>query len=61
MPETKRVVLVEPGDVLLIGNVGDTSDLPAELFGEWADRIGIEITVFREAIDIDVLKAADRG
>ena len=61
MEEAKRVVLVEPGDVLLIGNVTDLDEETSAAIAKWAREIGLRIAVFPEAIDIDVLKAADGG
>lgn len=56
--EPKRVVLIEPGDVLLIGNIGEHATEDADAIGEWARDIGIRIALFAEAINIDTLKAA---
>ena len=60
MEQSKRIVLVEPGDVLIIGNTGELGKQTIEAIGTWADDIGIRVALFRAAVDLDVFKA-DRG
>lgn len=53
----RRVLLVKPGDILLIGNIGRDTVTPEQLIRP-ADRmreIGIETFWFSEDIDIDVV------
>lgn len=56
--ESKRVLLIEPGDVLLIGGIGhEVSPDVAQGLAKWASDIGVQVALFAEDIDIDVLKA----
>lgn len=57
-----RIVLVKPGDVLIIGNVGDLGEEgPARLEGALAEikrYVGLEkVLVFEADIDLGVLPA----
>jgi hypothetical protein len=56
--DTRHVLLVKPGDVLLIGNVGGLSD-PASLdgLGVALQEMGIRCFVFAD--DIDLGKVTD--
>lgn len=64
MAEEKRVVLVKPGDVLLISGVTLPTDeaghdvglVVAEFFRE---HCGIQVALFEDAITIDTAPAAD--
>lgn len=50
-----RVLLIKPGDVLLIGNVGgfvDPNEVSAAV-NALQDAVGVRIFVFSEDIDID--------
>jgi hypothetical protein len=55
--EERRVVLVKPGDMLLIGNARDVHDDPEALarLGDWFQAAGIRVAVFAGDIDIDLL------
>lgn len=61
MADETRVILVKPGDVLLVGNLG--SDVHAEALsraiGEFHERTGIMIYAFAADIDIDKIPAGD--
>lgn len=60
-PET-RAVLVKPGDLLLIGNVGiaTTDDHDVLAAGvEFFRRLGIDVVFFAEDIRIDLLPPGD--
>lgn len=55
MSDETRVVLIKPGDVLLIGNVGNTINLigAPKLLGDLKRVLGLEqIVVFEADIDI---------
>lgn len=53
-----RVLLIKPGDVLLIGNVGDLDPEGApEAAAAIQDAIGVRIVIFTEDIDIDKVPA----
>ena len=54
---TRHVVLAKPGDVLLLGNVGEdftpeTAHILREFFGE----AGIQVAIFTEDIDVGGLE-----
>ncbi|MFD6421045.1 hypothetical protein [Streptomyces sp. NPDC060198] len=54
----KRVVLVKPGDVLLIGNLGLSCDEALEgalALGEFLATLGISAALFDEDIDLDMV------
>lgn len=63
MTDEKRVLLLKPGDTLLIGNVGD---LPAEVFNEVTgalavlrEHVGVvDVVLFERDISIDSIPAA---
>ena len=52
MGEKKRVVLVEPGDVLLIGGVSPLTDETVRALGEFFAANDISVALFEEGIDI---------
>lgn len=53
-----RVLLIKPGDVLLIGNVGDVDLEEASASVEaLQDAIGVRIFIFTEDIEIDKVPA----
>lgn len=53
-----RVLLIKPGDVLLVGNVGDIDPEGASEAAEaFRDAIGVRIFLFTEDIDIDKVPA----
>ncbi|MFE5771434.1 hypothetical protein ACFQ7O_24075 [Streptomyces sp. NPDC056485] len=53
MSETRHVVLVKPGDVLLLGNVGEVSPEQAQALSQvLAKEMGIRVVVFTEDIDL---------
>lgn len=53
-----RVLLIKPGDVLLIGKVGDVDPEGAsEAAAAIQDAIGVRIVIFTEDIDIDKVPA----
>lgn len=53
-----RVLLIKPGDVLLIGNVGDVDPEGAsEAAAAIRDAIGVRVFMFTEDIDIDKVPA----
>lgn len=51
---TQRVVLVKPGDVLLIGNAGrlGAEEGDQEFLGELVKRLGIQVVIFEQDIEI---------
>jgi hypothetical protein len=60
--EERRVVLVKPGDLLLIGNApnvlsGDVDRPAMELF----ERLKIKVTIFADDIDLDLLPSGVTG
>lgn len=53
MSETRHVVLVKPGDVLLLGNVGEVSPEQAQALSQvLAKEMGIRVVVFTADIDL---------
>jgi hypothetical protein len=58
MAELRHVVLAKPGDILLIGNVGNSCELDAEdmqRIGQVIrDQFGIEVVCFEADIDMSV-------
>lgn len=56
MREGKRVVLVKPGDTLLIGNIPDITPEMAELLSDFFIRQKISVAVFASDIDVDLLE-----
>lgn len=59
MADETRVVLIKPGDILLIGNLGDYFDPDAvrSAISDLGDRIGVKVYAF--AADIDIAKIAE--
>lgn len=55
MDEVRHVVLVKPGDILLIGNVGLDDDEVHRILPELRDLLGIEVVLFESDIDISVV------
>lgn len=55
-----RVVLLKPGDVLAIGNVGtDITEAEAEAMARFRDAIGLRgVWIFPGDIQLDVIHAA---
>jgi hypothetical protein len=55
--EEQRVVLVKPGDMLLIGNARDAHEDREALarLGDWFQAAGIRVAVFANDIDLDLL------
>jgi hypothetical protein len=62
-PDEVRVVLLKPGDVLAIGNVGqDVSEADAEAMSRFLDAVGLRaVWVFPGDITLDVIHAATPG
>ncbi len=58
MADEKRVVLVKPGDILLIGNartvIRDLEDDVVAAMSDWFDKQGITVAVFEADISIDL-------
>lgn len=56
MAEVRHVLLVKPGDILLIGNVGglDVDDLHRAL-PALRDLLGVEVVLFESDIDVSVV------
>lgn len=50
-----RAVLVKPGDVLLIGNVGETDPDSLRGLNVFWEELGIRVAVFEGDIDIDAV------
>lgn len=55
----KRVVLVKPGDLLLIGNIGEMPPENIERMHDWFEQSGIRICVFAADISMDLLSGKD--
>lgn len=55
MDEVRHVVLVKPGDILLIGNVGLDADEVHRILPELRDLLGIEVVLFVSDIDMSVV------
>lgn len=56
-----RVLLIRPGDVLLIGNVGPIRDAKAAADAAQAikDVVGVRVVLFERDIDVDKLPGED--
>jgi hypothetical protein len=60
MPDETRVVLVKPGDVLLIGNVGLTVQSEVVSATQAISKIiGTRVVMFADDIDIALLSDGD--
>ncbi|MBM0275119.1 hypothetical protein [Micromonospora tarensis] len=60
MADEKRVVLVKPGDVLVIGNVGDHSLEDLQRAAEHLKQIGLAgVLLFAADIQLDALTPDD--
>jgi hypothetical protein len=58
--ETRHVVLVKPGDLLLLGNVGDISPEQAHALSQvLAKEMGIRVVVFAQDIDLAAVPHGD--
>lgn len=56
----RHVVLVKPGDMLLIGNCDLPDDESRQFIGEFFYERGITVCMFSQDIDIDLLPDGDR-
>lgn len=58
MSEEKRVILIKPGDVVLIGNVGSLSYEEVEgmrpSLVKLAEKLGLRVALFESDITMDV-------
>ncbi|MET7949239.1 hypothetical protein [Micromonospora sp. NPDC005324] len=60
MPDEKRVVLVKPGDVLVIGNVGDHSLVDLQRAVDHLKQLGfVGVLLFAADIQLDALTPDD--
>jgi len=58
LSEAQRVVLVKPGDILLIGNVGEMRPEDARaIAAAMAADLSIRIAIFEDDIELDLLSA----
>jgi hypothetical protein len=60
MEDVRHIVLVRPGDVLLIGNVGtslddDGTEALQQLGAIFRDGLGIEVVAFEADINVDMV------
>lgn len=56
MPDIRHVVLVKPGDTLLLGNVGEVDPETLERIGAaFGGELGIHVVVFSADIDMDAV------
>jgi hypothetical protein len=59
MAEVRHVILAKPGDILLIGNLGNCLELGGEdlqRIGQvFRDQLGIEVVGFEADIDMNVV------
>jgi len=55
--DERRVILVKPGDVLLIGNIGSkfAPAALAEVIKALSELVGCPVAVFEEDIDLDAV------
>jgi hypothetical protein len=61
--EELRVVLVKPGDVLLIGNIGGglVDVIDWEAVRACFDKLGLKVVLFAEDIDLGLLPGGASG
>lgn len=59
MSDGTRVLLIKPGDILLVGNLGTDLDPVAlsRAIGEFSEQTGIKVYAFAADIDIDKIPA----
>lgn len=57
----KRVVLVKPGDLLLIGNAPHAASRASESMEKLFDHLNIKVVVFADDITLDALPAEATG
>lgn len=53
MSDVRHVVLVKPGDLLLISNIGEVPREQLAKVGEFFQRLGIETVCFAGDVDIE--------
>lgn len=59
--DARRVLLVKPGDVLLVGNVGETDPDAVKAASALLECLGITTVLFAGDIDVDTVPATTRG
>lgn len=62
MTETRHVVLVKPGDLLVFGRLGEIDEESVKALSEHLhERLGIEVVLFEGDIDMAGLKRHGEG